>query len=116
MLRFLMIIVTVFSFVAVSFTVQAHETRMGSAAGYSAHSQHIQNVSSWKNSCDGDKTCKADIGLCYFVCAGVSVLLPLDRISANEASRQEKYVRSPNESRPATAPELNYRPPILRLL
>lgn len=116
MVRILMIIATVLSLSAVLFTAQAHEAGMIGGAGYSAHSQHVEDISSSKASCGGEENYQADIGLCDFICAGVSVLPSLERIALNEATRRGKYLRSPDETLPSTIPGSNYRPPILRLL
>jgi hypothetical protein len=116
MLRFLTIIFTVLSFAVASFVAQAHENGMVSAGGSTALSQHMEHVSSSKTSCDQGKTCTSEPALCAFVCAGISVFVPLDRASMNEASRKEKYLRSPDAALMTTVPGMDDRPPIARLL
>ena len=116
MLRYLTITLTVLLLAVASFAAQAHKTGMVGMEENTALSQHMEHVSSSKTSCAQGKTCSAEAALCDFVCAGISVILPRDRTIVNEASRKEKYLRSPDAALVTTARGLDDRPPIARLL
>lgn len=116
MLRVLMIIVTAVSLAAASFAVQAHEKSMSGMTEHGALTQHMEQVSASMADCGEGKSCKADSGLCAFVCAGLSAWLPLERASIKQSSSQQKYLLPPDTVLQATAPGRNDRPPISHLL
>lgn len=116
MLRTWMIIFSVIAFAAVSFTAAAHETGMVDLKDLGAQMQHKEHTSSLKASCIEGKTCAAETALCDLVCTGIAVFLPSNRASSSAIGAREIHLRHPDAAFVAVAPNLNDRPPILRLL
>lgn len=95
----------------------AHAARMNAVPDHAVHMAEMQAPQSDKASCDGDRHCgSADVGMCEFVCTGLSVFLPSPSGEACQSCSRVSHDRPSEEHHAGRAPGLNERPPQIRLL
>ncbi|HHZ08459.1 MAG TPA: hypothetical protein GX405_06725 [Rhizobiales bacterium] len=115
-------IFAILAIVVVTTMSAAHAARMaGMQLHRTAHPGAIMHASGDAHpSCDGDQHCgSADGSLCEFVCAGLaglSVLLTTPDVEVGHAYRPASHNLPSEANRVSWSPDLNERPPKLRLL
>lgn len=110
--------IAVLAFAVVSAATAAHAVRMGVAADHPMHMAGMEMTGTENGAhCGGDHHCgSADAGMCAFVCAGLSVLMPVEPGDTGPAHLADEHDTVAGTNGRGLAPGLNERPPKLRLL
>ena len=106
------------AFAVVSAATAAHAVRMGVAIDQPVHMGEMAMTGTEHGAhCGDDQHCgSADAGVCAFVCAGLSVVMPIERDDTGLAHLADEHDTVVGSNSHGLPPGLNERPPKLRLI
>ena len=116
----LVTMLAILAITVVTTAASAHAGRMSHTSGPD-HASHVGGMEHSSDlaqlACEGEEHCgSADAGMCDFVCAGLSVSLTSPVADSALAYGPARHNFPSEASHVGHAPELNKRPPKLRLL
>ena len=108
--------IAVLAFAVMSAATTAHAVRMGVAIDQPMAEMAMTGTEHGAH-CEGNKHCgSADARMCAFVCAGLSVMVPVELGDTGPAHLVDEHATVVGTNGQGMAPGLNERPPKLRLL
>ena len=114
----LVVMLVVLTITVMTTMTSAHAARLSAEPDHAVHvSEMMQPMAASDLPCGDEQHCgTADIGLCGFVCAGLSVLLPLPNGEASRDYGLASHDLPRGAIQASREPRLDERPPKLRLL